>query len=165
MASTHHPTSLQYIAHIAMTWQGWLVDWVKLAPKWHGLMYSYMVYGIYLHWYWLVVTGTMNGLWLSRNSWEWNAIIPSDFHSIIFQTGRSSTKQYIYIYRLYQPYMNHIWTIYEPYIKHPLTTINQCAGKCLLNGIIHKLNKSSPVGQNRLRQGWDEDPCHHAGGR
>ena len=28
---------------------------------------------------WLVVTGTMEFiLWLSRNSWEWNVIIPTD---------------------------------------------------------------------------------------
>ena len=37
-------------------------------------------------WWWLVA---MTGLWLSRNTWEWNVIIPTDDWLInIFQRGR-----------------------------------------------------------------------------
>jgi len=38
-------------------------------------------------WWWLE---PWNGLWLSRNSWEWN-VIPTDDSSIIFQRGWRST--------------------------------------------------------------------------
>ena len=52
---------------------------------------------------WLVV-GNMNGLWLSRNSWEWNGkIIPTVTHSIIFQRGRAKNHQadtHIHLYTL-----------------------------------------------------------------
>ena len=44
-------------------------------------------------WWWLVA---MTGLWLSRNSWEWNVIIPTDFNSIIFQRGRYTTNQWFF---------------------------------------------------------------------
>ena len=70
-----------------------------------------------------------------------NFIIPTDFHSIIFQRGgeKPPTRfwcaklgpyghpDYYYIFivnhifTIYLPYINHISTIYQPYINHILT--------------------------------------------
>ena len=50
-----------------------------------------VVHGPKTAWCWLE---PWNFEWLSRNSWEWK-IIPTDFHSIIFQRGRSTTNQNI----------------------------------------------------------------------
>ena len=53
----------------------------------------------------MLVTGTW--LWLSRNSWEWNVIIPTDFRcpSFFRGVGQRPTR---YIYNLYIDYINHL---------------------------------------------------------
>jgi hypothetical protein len=38
---------------------------------------------------WLVVTGTMEWILTFPSYWEWNVIIPTDFHSMMFQDGKN----------------------------------------------------------------------------
>ena len=46
---------------------------------------------------WLVVTGTMEWIMTFHINWEWNVIIPTDFHSMIFRRGRVETTNQVNI--------------------------------------------------------------------
>ena len=81
---------IYYWSQTSQFWR-WLEDGWSILFCWKN--YHHLVGGDW----------NMNGLWLSRNSWEWNVIIPSDFHSIIFQRGR-----------LKPPSRKSLWVVINP---------------------------------------------------
>ena len=62
-----------------------------------------------------LVGGLEHGFYDFPFSWEWK-IIPTDFHSIIFQRGRSTTNQWCY--PIIIPLLSHYYPIIIPLLFH-----------------------------------------------
>ena len=78
----------------------WLVLWICLDCPWKTPVFIVVKKvvknsGSWCFFWdiWLVLTGTMEFGLTFPSYWEWNVIIPTDFQSIIFQRGRSTTNQ------------------------------------------------------------------------
>ena len=109
-----------------------------------------------------LVGGLEHGFYDFPFSWEWK-IIPTDFHSIIFQRGRSTTNQWCY--PIIIPLLSHYYSIIIPLLFHyypiiiPLLSILNHI-KTIYPGIIPALKKPPhrPHTSTQLRRGDGMSP-------